>query len=149
MPLPPYIRRGDDADDRERYQTVFARRPGAIAAPTAGLHFTPQLLERLAARGVERTEITLHVGIGTFKPVTADRVEEHHMHSETFHVPSAAAEAIRQTRDAGGRLVAVGTTVVRTLESVAADDGTVPAGGDRTVHGTSPSACGAPRRGPR
>ncbi len=132
VPLPPYIRRGDDDTDRQRYQTVFARRPGAIAAPTAGLHFTPELLERLSARGVERTEITLHVGIGTFKPVTADRVEEHHMHAEAFHVSPAAAAAIRRTRDAGGRLVAVGTTVARTLESVAAQDGTVPAGGGRT-----------------
>lgn len=119
VPLPPYIRRSDRPEDRERYQTVWARRPGAIAAPTAGLHFTAGILDRLAARGIRNTRITLHVGIGTFKPVTADLVHEHRMDAERYEISPEAAEAIRDTRRAGGRVVAVGTTVVRTLESAA------------------------------
>jgi S-adenosylmethionine:tRNA ribosyltransferase-isomerase len=113
-PLPPYIkRRKPDDADRERYQTVFAREPGAVAAPTAGLHFTTAVLEQLQAAGVGHTFITLHVGIGTFRPVKVENVEEHKMHAERFSISAAAAVAIRSA----GRVVAVGTTVVRTLES--------------------------------
>lgn len=128
IPLPPYIRREDEADDRERYQTVFARQPGAVAAPTAGLHFNAELLEKLAQRGVEQTAVTLHVGLGTFKPVSADRVEDHSMHSERYEISEEAAAAIQRLRQRGGRLVAVGTTVVRVLESVAGADGRVAPG---------------------
>jgi len=122
MPLPPYIRRprGQDPrreDDRASYQTVYAREPGAIAAPTAGLHFTPQLLERLAACGVERAAVTLHVGEGTFKPVTAQDLAEHRMHAERFSLPEATVAALERCRTRGGRVVAVGTTSVRVLES--------------------------------
>ncbi len=132
VPLPPYIKRGDRPEDRERYQTVFARRAGAIAAPTAGLHFTDELLERLAERGVERATVTLHVGIGTFKPVTAELVHEHRMDAERFVVPPETAEAVRRTRERGGRVVAVGTTVVRTLESAADGAGGVRPGAGST-----------------
>ncbi|RMH18559.1 MAG: tRNA preQ1(34) S-adenosylmethionine ribosyltransferase-isomerase QueA [Acidobacteria bacterium] len=128
VPLPPYVKRPDDPSDRHDYQTIFARRPGAVAAPTAGLHFTPELLHRLETRGIERTALTLHVGIGTFQPVTAERVEQHRMGSERYEISAAAAEAIARTRRRGGRVVAVGTTVVRTLETAARDDGTVAAG---------------------
>jgi S-adenosylmethionine:tRNA ribosyltransferase-isomerase len=124
-PLPPYIRRGPDGPDEvdhERYQTVYAARPGAIAAPTAGLHFTDVLLQRLAAAGVERTSITLHVGLGTFQPVSVAQVEDHSMHEESFELPPAAADAVAAARRRGGRVVAVGTTVVRTLESCARSD---------------------------
>lgn len=119
VPLPPYIARLDEPQDRERYQTVYARYPGAVAAPTAGLHFTPDLLARLAARGVERAALTLHVGPGTFRPVTAARPEEHRMESEWYRVPPETAAALGRTRAAGGRVVAVGTTSVRALESAA------------------------------
>ena len=123
-PLPPYIKRPADADsdraaDRERYQTVYARHPGAIAAPTAGLHFTPELLARLDAQGVRRAAVTLHVGLGTFKPVQAERIEDHAMDSEHFHLSREAAEAIAATRAAGRRIVAVGTTATRVLETAA------------------------------
>lgn len=122
MPLPPYIRREKERDardalDRERYQTVFAAREGAVAAPTAGLHFTEPLLAELAARGVETATVTLHVGPGTFRPVRVDDLAAHRMHAERYDVPAPTAEAIRRTRAAGGRIVAVGTTVVRTLEA--------------------------------
>lgn len=133
MPLPPYIQREDEAEDRERYQAVWARTPGAIAAPTAGLHFTREILDRLAATGVEIAEVTLHVGLGTFKPVTADRIEDHRMESERWEVSETTAEAIRRTRERGGRVVAIGTTVVRTLESAAlAGGGEVHAGSGAT-----------------
>lgn len=133
MPLPPYIQRDDEAEDRERYQTVWARNPGAIAAPTAGLHFTREILHRLAANGVETAEVTLHVGLGTFKPVAAERIEDHRMDSERWEVNETTAEAIRRTRERGGRLVAIGTTVVRTLESAAlAGGGEVRAGSGAT-----------------
>ncbi len=132
VPLPPYIRRGDEDEDRTSYQTVFARHPGAVAAPTAGLHFTPELLARLEARGVRRAAVTLHVGLGTFQPVTAEDVAEHHMHAERYHVPVETAAAVRSARASGGRVVAVGTTVVRTLESVAGEGGEVTAGEGRT-----------------
>ncbi|MFP3938903.1 MAG: tRNA preQ1(34) S-adenosylmethionine ribosyltransferase-isomerase QueA [Thermoanaerobaculia bacterium] len=127
VPLPPYIKRPDRPEDRERYQTVYAERPGAIAAPTAGLHFTPELLERIETRGMRRARVTLHVGIGTFKPVTAELVHEHAMDEERYRVPEETAAAIRETRRRGGRVVAVGTTVVRTLEAAARREG-VPAG---------------------
>jgi S-adenosylmethionine:tRNA ribosyltransferase-isomerase len=119
VPLPPYISRPDDAADRERYQTVFAAHPGAVAAPTAGLHFSTELLDALAARGVERAAVTLHVGIGTFKPVTAELVHEHVMERERYQVPERTAAAIAAARRDRRRIVAVGTTVVRTLESAA------------------------------
>jgi len=137
MPLPPYISRPDPdspsgrelaQEDHARYQTVFARRPGAVAAPTAGLHFTHELIERLARREVEQTHVTLHVGPGTFLPVRVDRVEDHEMHEERYEVTEAAAGLIRRTRERGGRVVAVGTTVARTLEHVAARYGEVRAG---------------------
>jgi S-adenosylmethionine:tRNA ribosyltransferase-isomerase len=123
VPLPPYIKRPDRAADRERYQTVWAAHPGAIAAPTAGLHFDDALLAALAERGVEIAPVTLHVGIGTFKPVTATLVHEHVMDAERWSVPAGTATAIARRRSAGGRVVAVGTTVVRTLEACAAEHG--------------------------
>ncbi|MFM7071347.1 MAG: tRNA preQ1(34) S-adenosylmethionine ribosyltransferase-isomerase QueA [Planctomycetota bacterium] len=126
VPLPPYIRGGDSHPaDRGNYQTVFARHPGAVAAPTAGLHFTPELLDELSRTGVGQTHVTLHVGIGTFRPVTADRLEDHPMHSEWARIDAAAAGRLTDCRRAGGRIVAVGTTVVRTLESAAAVHGSV------------------------
>ena len=121
VPLPPYIARADDAADRERYQTVYARRPGAVAAPTAGLHFDDAMLERLAARGVRTARVTLHVGAGTFQPVRVERLEDHRMHAEYLEVDETACEAVAATRARGGRVVAVGTTVVRSLETAAAD----------------------------
>lgn len=117
-PLPPYIRRADAAADRDRYQTVYARERGSIAAPTAGLHFTPQMFAELDARGVERATVTLHVGYGTFQPVRADRVEEHAMEAEHYHVTAEAAAALTRARRAGRRIIAVGTTSTRTLESL-------------------------------
>ncbi len=117
LPLPPYIDRPPTVADAERYQTVFARVPGAVAAPTAGLHFTPELFAALEARGVARTTITLLVGPGTFLPVRTDDVESHRMHKERYEVPSAAADAFAQTRARGGRVIAVGTTALRTLEA--------------------------------
>lgn len=119
VPLPPYIRRPATVSDRERYQTIFAREPGAIAAPTASLHFDEALMAMLAARGVRRSLVTLHVGAGTFQPLRADELAAHVMHSEQAAVGAATCEAIAQTRAAGGRVVAVGTTVVRALESAA------------------------------
>ncbi len=117
LPLPPYIERAPAEADRERYQTLFARVPGAVAAPTAGLHFTPALLEELRARGVERASVTLHVGPGTFLPVRATRIEEHKMHRERYEVPRETAEAFARARARGGRVIAVGTTALRTLEA--------------------------------
>jgi S-adenosylmethionine:tRNA ribosyltransferase-isomerase len=131
IPLPPYIRRAPTAADRERYQTMFARAPGSAAAPTAGLHFTPRVLDALAARGVSRTTVTLHVGPGTFLPVRGEDVATHRMHAEPYQVPPEAARAIAACRARGGRVVAVGTTSVRTLES-AWQDGAVAAGAGRT-----------------
>ncbi|MGK0673734.1 MAG: tRNA preQ1(34) S-adenosylmethionine ribosyltransferase-isomerase QueA [Halothiobacillaceae bacterium] len=123
MPLPPYIERADTASDRERYQTVFAERPGAVAAPTAGLHFDEALLTAMRMRGVRMARVTLHVGAGTFQPVRVESVAEHRMHAEWIDVPEATVEAIRATRARGGRVVAIGTTVVRALESAAAHGG--------------------------
>ena len=122
-PLPPYIRRDPDAADRERYQTVYAREPGSVAAPTAGLHFTPALLERLSARGIHSAEVVLHVGPGTFRPVEVDDVREHRVPPEHVSLPEATVQRILETRARGGRVVAVGTTSVRVLESAASPDG--------------------------
>ena len=119
VPLPPYITHADTAEDARRYQTVFAARPGAVAAPTAALHFDEPLLAALQARGVHRAAVTLHVGAGTFQPVRVDRIAEHRMHSERFEVGEATVAAIRATQAAGGRVVAVGTTTLRALESAA------------------------------
>jgi S-adenosylmethionine:tRNA ribosyltransferase-isomerase len=130
-PLPPYIKRPPDIDDLERYQTVYARNPGAVAAPTAGLHFSDGLLDRLESRGVARSTLTLHVGPGTFRPVRVERVEDHRMEEERFVLPKETATALRRARTAGGRIAAVGTTVVRTLESRAAEDGTARPGSGR------------------
>ena len=132
IPLPPYIARGDTAADVERYQTVYAREAGSVAAPTAGLHFTPELLDAVAARGVRRAEVVLHVGAGTFKPVEVDDPAQHAMHEERFTVPEDTAQAIADTRAAGKRVWAVGTTTVRTLESVTDDSGHVRAGHGET-----------------
>ena len=120
VPLPPYITHADDADDERRYQTVFAKHPGAVAAPTAALHFDEGVLADLKARGVDTAEVTLHVGAGTFQPVKTENIAEHHMHSEWYQVPPETEQAIRACRARGGRVVAVGTTTVRTLESWAA-----------------------------
>ena len=117
LPLPPYIRREPGSDDDERYQTVFARKVGAVAAPTAGLHFDQALLDALRARGVQSGHVTLHVGAGTFQPVRVDDIADHHMHSEWLDVGAGLVEQVRRTRAAGGRVIAVGTTVVRALES--------------------------------
>jgi S-adenosylmethionine:tRNA ribosyltransferase-isomerase len=116
VPLPPYINRPDLPGDRDRYQTVYARERGSVAAPTAGLHFTPEILSRIRANGIETAEITLHVGLGTFQPVRAERVEDHKLHGEVCQVSAQAAEAINRALDAGRRVVAVGTTSARTLE---------------------------------
>jgi len=133
MPLPPYIKRDDRASDRERYQTVFARRSGSIAAPTAGLHFSPTLISALRERGVDMTEITLHVGYGTFQPVRVDRVEDHRVEPERYEISETSAKAINQALDQSRRVVAVGTTTTRTLESVAAEHGgRLVAGGGTT-----------------
>jgi S-adenosylmethionine:tRNA ribosyltransferase-isomerase len=132
IPLPPYIARADDASDVARYQTVYAKEPGSVAAPTAGLHFTPELLAALDARGVRRGEVVLHVGAGTFKPVEVDDPGDHRMHEERYLVPDATAQAIVETRAAHERVWAVGTTTARTLESAAADDGSVRAGPGET-----------------
>lgn len=128
LPLPPYIARAPGPADETRYQTVYAEREGSVAAPTAGLHFTPALLERLAAGGVEIARIDLEVGPGTFKPVEVEDPAAHPMHRERFEIPGATAEAVERLRARGGRLWAVGTTVVRALESAATEDGGVRAG---------------------
>lgn len=139
VPLPPYIRRPDSGTDRERYQTVYARREGSIAAPTAGLHFTPEILAALTAAGIETTSITLHVGYGTFQPVRAELVGDHQMEREDFEVSSEAAAALTRARAAGRRIVAVGTTTTRTLESLElGPDGQVPAAAGSTALFISP-----------
>ena len=119
VPLPPYIRRGDQAADQQRYQTIYARSRGSVAAPTAGLHFTPEILDEIRQRGIAVAEITLHVGLGTFQPVRAQKVEEHELHSERFSITASAAETINAALNAARRVVAVGTTTVRTLEYAA------------------------------
>lgn len=138
-PLPPYIKRNgrqrDEQSDRDRrnYQTMFASEPGAVAAPTAGLHFTPRLVQGLAEHNIRVVSVTLHVGPGTFRPVSADVVESHQMESERYVVGEETASAVRDTRASGGRVIAVGTTVVRTLESIVSDRGEVVAGEGRTA----------------
>ncbi len=123
VPLPPYITRADDASDEERYQTVYAKESGSVAAPTAGLHFTPELLDRLAAKGVKRADVVLHVGAGTFRPVDTEHPADHVMHEESFTLPAGTAEILNDTRRGGRKIWAVGTTSVRTLESAIDDDG--------------------------
>jgi S-adenosylmethionine:tRNA ribosyltransferase-isomerase len=128
IPLPPYLGRDAEAEDEERYQTVYARQEGSVAAPTAGLHFTPAVLGALEERGVRLVRLVLHVGVGTFRPVEVEDPEAHRMHAEWYHVPPAAAAAIGAVRRDGGAVWAVGTTVARTLESVAEEGGRVRAG---------------------
>ena len=133
MPLPPYIQREPGADDAERYQTVFARKVGAVAAPTAGLHFDDALLDTLRERGVQFGHVTLHVGAGTFQPVRVDDVHKHRMHSEWINVGAELVQQVRRTREAGGRVIAVGTTVVRALESALVDGDLQPYAGDTSI----------------
>jgi S-adenosylmethionine:tRNA ribosyltransferase-isomerase len=135
VPLPPYIKRGDATSDRDRYQTVYARQRGSIAAPTAGLHFTPAILDALQARGVERASITLHVGYGTFQPIRVDRVEAHQMEPEHYEVSADAAAAVSRALRDKRRIIAVGTTTTRTLESLAVEaDGSIrPGAGDTAL----------------
>lgn len=132
VPLPPYIDRADVAVDEERYQTVYARETGSVAAPTAGLHFTPELLESLAARGVRRADVLLHVGAGTFKPVEVEDPADHVMHEEWYSVPESTAQLLNATRAGDGHVWAVGTTSLRTLESVVSADGRYHAGSGET-----------------
>jgi S-adenosylmethionine:tRNA ribosyltransferase-isomerase len=129
VPLPPYIDRPDALADRDRYQTIYARERGSVAAPTAGLHFAPEILAHIKARGIEKAEVTLHVGLGTFQPVREERVEHHKLHRESYSISEEAAAAINHALDTGRRVVAVGTTTVRTLEYSAAQSGRVTAGG--------------------
>jgi S-adenosylmethionine:tRNA ribosyltransferase-isomerase len=137
MPLPPYIERADSAADRERYQTVYAKHDGAVAAPTAGLHFDQHLMNQLETQGVQRAEVTLHVGAGTFQPVRADEITDHVMHSEYIEVDQACCNAVAECRARGGRVIAVGTTAVRSLESVAQKvpegESLVPYSGDTDI----------------
>jgi len=133
MPLPPYIERHADASDMERYQTVYAREPGAVAAPTAGLHFDKAMLATLRDKGVDFGYVTLHVGAGTFQPMRADDVRDHVMHREWLNVGAALVEQVRRTRAAGGRVVAVGTTVVRALESATRDGELQPFAGETQI----------------
>ncbi len=142
MPLPPYIDRDDRAADRDRYQTVYAQVPGtmarSVAAPTAGLHFTPEILDEIRARGIEIAEITLHVGLGTFQPVRVEKVEDHKLHREWYEIPAQAARAINRAKAEGRRVVAVGTTTVRALEyaaECAAKHAAEPTGRDQVEAG--------------
>ena len=131
VPLPPYIDRDDSVSDRERYQTVYARECGSVAAPTAGLHFTNEILERIRERGIEMVEVTLHVGLGTFQPVHEERVEDHHLHHESYRMGESTAAAINRALDEGRRVIAVGTTAVRTLEA-SGKTGRIQAGMEET-----------------
>jgi S-adenosylmethionine:tRNA ribosyltransferase-isomerase len=133
MPLPPYVARTADATDRERYQTVYAERPGAVAAPTAGLHFDPPMLRRIELAGVSIARLTLHVGAGTFQPLRVDDLALHRMYSERFEVPAATVDAVAAARRRGGRVIAVGTTVVRSLESAAAGGTLLPCAGETDI----------------
>ena len=132
LPLPPYIEHPAEGADETRYQTVYARQPGAVAAPTAGLHFDEAMLEALRAQGVKTAFLTLHVGAGTYRPMRVEKIADHRMHSERFEIPAATAAAIAATHAAGGRVIAVGTTSLRALESAGNDDGTVRSGGAET-----------------
>ena len=133
MPLPPYIERADDADDDERYQTVYAQNDGAVAAPTAGLHFTPELMQALKDKGVSIHYVTLHVGAGTFQPVRVDNIEEHHMHSERFWVTQEVVDAINTAHAAGKKVWGVGTTSMRALESAALSGSLQAGSGDTDI----------------
>jgi len=133
MPLPPYIKREDEAFDEERYQTVYARENGAVAAPTAGLHFDEQMLVELAEKGVDTAYLTLHVGAGTFQPVRVDNIEEHKMHTELIDVGEEVCEKVAACRERGGRVIAVGTTTVRSLESAAAGGELAPTRGETDI----------------
>jgi S-adenosylmethionine:tRNA ribosyltransferase-isomerase len=133
MPLPPYITREDTSSDRQRYQTVYAETPGAVAAPTAGLHFDQDLLDQLKHKGVESTTVTLHVGAGTFQPVRVDEIKDHQMHAEWLEVSASTCAAIAETRARGGRVIAVGTTAVRSLETAARDGSLEPFSGDSRI----------------
>ena len=133
LPLPPYIRRAPEAADQARYQTVFARNPGAVAAPTAGLHFDDTLLQALDARGIERGHVTLHVGAGTFQPVRVDDLDQHRMHSEWLNVGARLVEQVRRTRARGGRVIGVGTTVVRALEAASQGGELRPFAGETAI----------------
>jgi S-adenosylmethionine:tRNA ribosyltransferase-isomerase len=133
MPLPPYIARAADDADRERYQTVYARAPGAVAAPTAGLHFDAGIFAALEARRIRQAFVTLHVGAGTFQPVRVDDIDGHEMHEEYLEVPEVTCDAIKATRAAGGRVIAVGTTVVRSLETAARDRAMAPYRGSTRI----------------
>jgi S-adenosylmethionine:tRNA ribosyltransferase-isomerase len=133
VPLPPYIDRADEPDDRERYQTIYANTPGAVAAPTAGLHFDEGVMQRLARQGIRTAYVTLHVGAGTFQPLRVDDLDEHVMHREYFEVSEETCEQIERTRSEGGRVVAVGTTVVRTLEAAAVDGVPRPCSGETAL----------------
>lgn len=132
MPLPPYIQRESGERDRERYQTVYCKIEGSVAAPTAGLHFTGELLDRIKAKGVYLAYVTLHVGIGTFRPVKCENIEEHRMHFEEYWIDEETADLINKTKASGGKIFSVGTTSTRTLESAASEDGTVRAGHGNT-----------------
>jgi S-adenosylmethionine:tRNA ribosyltransferase-isomerase len=133
MPLPPYIERSDTQEDQDRYQTIYASKPGAVAAPTAGLHFDQPLLDATDELGVRRVSLTLHVGAGTFQPVRAENVEDHQMHAEYLEVPATVCQAVSETKDAGGRVIAVGTTSVRSLETAAAGGTLQPFAGDSRI----------------
>ncbi len=133
VPLPPYVNRAPQQDDKERYQTVYARHPGAVAAPTAGLHFDQPLLEQISAMGVQSAFVTLHVGAGTFQPVRVECIEDHAMHAEYVHVSAAVCEQVRATRARGGRVIAVGTTAVRSLESASLSGVIEPFEGDTRI----------------
>src|SRR5437016_208791 len=133
VPLPPYINRPDRPEDRDRYQTVYARQSGSVAAPTAGLHFTPEILSRIRQRGIEIVELTLHVGLGTFQPVRTQVVEEHEIHREAFTISEEAARQINQAREQKRRVVAVGTTTVRTLEYIALQDNSIGRSGEADI----------------
>lgn len=132
VPLPPYIERADDGEDRDRYQTVYAGPIGSVAAPTAGLHFTAELLEALRGAGVRVVELTLHVGVGTFRPVSAEQIDEHRLHAESFSFSAASADVLNETRSGGGRVWAVGTTSCRVLETVCRSDGRFEPGAGTT-----------------
>jgi len=133
VPLPPYIARAPDADDEARYQTVYARHAGAVAAPTAGLHFDPPILEAIRARGIALASLTLHVGAGTFQPIASDDLARHRMHAEWYRIPEDTAKAIAAARSRGARIVAIGTTTLRALEAAATADGNVAAGEAETA----------------
>ena len=149
MPLPPYIDRAAEAADRERYQTVYSRVPGAIAAPTAGLHFDADTFAALEGRGVRHAFVTLHVGAGTFQPVRVDDIDAHQMHEEQVEVPEATCDAINATRAAGGRVIAIGTTVARSLETAAAAAATGDAGGVGAGAGAAAGVDGREKAAPR